>query len=70
MVGARLRGIAILECEIEAFPEAVTYWERGDGRLLENSDKYRINLIEKKDGYKVRDRVCKKNYPLFIFYFL
>lgn len=53
IVGVRLGGTAVLECEIEAFPEPVTYWERGDGRLLEKSDKYRIDLIEKKDGYKV-----------------
>ncbi|XP_063220620.1 uncharacterized protein LOC134530022 [Bacillus rossius redtenbacheri] len=40
MVGAANGSTAVLECEVEAFPEAVRYWERADGRLLEPGDKY------------------------------
>ncbi|XP_046627663.1 uncharacterized protein LOC124308727 [Neodiprion virginianus] len=57
IVGAGMGGIAYLECEIEAFPEPVTYWERGDGQLLENSDKYRIDMVDKKAGYMARMRL-------------
>jgi len=33
------------ECEVEAFPYAVQYWEKG-GEILENSDKYSITRID------------------------
>lgn len=42
----------VLKCDIEAFPEAVRYWERADGRLLEGGDKYRMTYSEN-DRYKV-----------------
>lgn len=29
------------------------YWERNDGRLLEDGDKYRIDNSAERDGYKV-----------------
>ncbi|XP_065337582.1 uncharacterized protein LOC135938024 [Cloeon dipterum] len=45
-VSAYSNSTARLECEVEAFPEAIRYWERADGRLLENGDKYRISVIE------------------------
>ncbi|BES91463.1 OLF [Nesidiocoris tenuis] len=35
-----------LECEIEAYPEAVKYWETEDGRLIEPSDKHLITITE------------------------
>ncbi|KAF4526436.1 hypothetical protein B566_EDAN015068 [Ephemera danica] len=51
MVSASNGSVAALECQVEAFPEAVRYWERADGRLLESGDKYRIAVIER-DRYK------------------
>ncbi|CAH1108649.1 unnamed protein product [Psylliodes chrysocephalus] len=45
---------ATLECETEAFPEPLRYWERSDGRLLENSDKYRIDNSLERNGYRSR----------------
>uniref|UniRef100_A0A1B0CMG6 Uncharacterized protein n=1 Tax=Lutzomyia longipalpis TaxID=7200 RepID=A0A1B0CMG6_LUTLO len=42
---------AILECEIEAFPEAIKYWEKfPEGKLLEHGRRYRIESHI--DGYK------------------
>ncbi|XP_056636395.1 uncharacterized protein LOC130444995 isoform X1 [Diorhabda sublineata] len=45
---------AVLECETEAFPEPLRYWERSDGRLLENSDKFRIDNSLERNGYRFR----------------
>ena len=39
-----------LQCTVEAFPEAVNYWERHDGRLIQNTEKY--TLTSTFDGYK------------------
>lgn len=33
------------ECEIEAFPYAIHYWER-EGEVLDNSEKYSITQID------------------------
>lgn len=45
---------ATLECEVEAFPEpSSVHWERGDGRRLKPLDKYRIEIYDKRDIYKV-----------------
>lgn len=33
------------ECEVEAYPYAIHYWER-EGEILENRDKYSITQIE------------------------
>lgn len=41
-VGVHNGSTAKLECEVEAFPVAVTYWEDEHGLLLENSTKYSI----------------------------
>ena len=46
----------VLKCDVEAFPEAVRYWERSDGRLLEAGDKYNMSDTEK-DRYKVSRRM-------------
>ncbi|EFA07484.2 uncharacterized protein LOC659930 [Tribolium castaneum] len=45
---------AVLECETEAFPESIRYWERSDGRLLENGNKYQIDNSLDRDLYKAR----------------
>ncbi|KAK0073998.1 hypothetical protein PV326_012841, partial [Microctonus aethiopoides] len=45
-------GMAILECDVEAFPEPVMWWERDDGRLVEASSKYRMDIYDKRDMYK------------------
>jgi hypothetical protein len=46
MVGASIGSIAILDCYVEAFPNAVTYWEKSDGRVLEKGEKYQIATKE------------------------
>ena len=43
---------ARLECEVEAFPEPVLYWEGPGGRPVEHGEKYRVDSTEQ-DGYKV-----------------
>ncbi|KAK0161719.1 hypothetical protein PV327_008137 [Microctonus hyperodae] len=50
-------GIAILECDVEAFPEPVMWWERDDGRLVEASSKYRMDIYDKRDMYKFKMRL-------------
>lgn len=43
MIYAEYGRTATLECLVEAFPEAIKYWERAyDGKILDPSDKYRI----------------------------
>lgn len=54
MIGAANDSTAYLECEVEAFPDSVRYWERSDGRLLEDGTKYKINNTVAKRGYIVR----------------
>ncbi|XP_068219056.1 uncharacterized protein [Palaemon carinicauda] len=41
-VGTHNGSNARLECHVEAFPVAVTYWEDNIGRILDNSTKYKI----------------------------
>ncbi|XP_046398065.1 uncharacterized protein LOC124164884 [Ischnura elegans] len=53
MVGAANGTVAKLECEVEAFPEAVKYWERADGRIVDAGDKFRIKN-EEYEHYKVK----------------
>ncbi|XP_058836869.1 uncharacterized protein LOC131693231 [Topomyia yanbarensis] len=51
MVYANNGSTATFECEVEAFPEALKYWERvPGGRLLEPGDKYQMETHN--DGYK------------------
>jgi hypothetical protein len=51
-VGVANGSTGILKCDVEAFPEAVRYWERADGQLLDGGNKYRTNNSENV-GYKV-----------------
>lgn len=44
-VAAAVNRSTSFECEVEAFPYAVQYWERG-GEILENNDKYNITRID------------------------
>lgn len=53
VVIVRNQNPAMLECEVEAFPEPVVHWERGDGRRLKMSDKYRTEVYDRRDNYKV-----------------
>lgn len=46
MVGVSIGSVAMFDCYVEAFPFAVTYWERPDGRVLENGEKYKISTKE------------------------
>lgn len=45
-VGVAIGSTGVLKCDVEAFPEAVRYWEGADGRLLEDGNKYRMNNSE------------------------
>ena len=40
-----------LQCSVEAFPEAVNYWERHDGRLIQSTET-KYMLTSTFDGYK------------------
>ncbi|KAG7189036.1 hypothetical protein KM043_008629 [Ampulex compressa] len=58
MVLVRNQSTATLECEVEAFPDPMMmHWERGDGRRLKMSDKYRMEVYDKKDIYKLKMRL-------------
>lgn len=52
LVGVANGSTGMLKCDVEAFPEAVRYWERADGRLLEAGEKYHMFNSEN-DRYKV-----------------
>ncbi|XP_035720622.1 gliomedin-like isoform X1 [Vespa mandarinia] len=56
LVLVRSQSTAILECEVEAFPEPTVHWERVDGRRLKISDKYRMEIYERRD-YKFKMRL-------------
>ncbi|XP_043280987.1 uncharacterized protein [Venturia canescens] len=56
-IRAQNHGSAVLECEVEAFPEPVTWWERGDGRLIQSSSEYRMDIFDKRDIYKLKMRL-------------
>lgn len=51
IIGIANGSTATLECEVEAFPEAIRYWERSDGRLIEIGDKYKTEILEQ-NGYR------------------
>jgi len=53
VVLVRNQNPVILECEVEAFPEPMVHWERGDGRRLKMSDRYRTEVYDRRDSYKV-----------------
>lgn len=53
MIIVRNQNPATLECEVEAFPEPIVYWERGDGRRLKMTDRYRMDVYDRRDIYKV-----------------
>lgn len=44
-VAAAVNRSTLFECEVEAFPYAIHYWER-EGDILENSDKYSITRVD------------------------
>lgn len=52
-VYVRAKSNAILECEVEAYPDPFQYaWEK-DGRLLVSSIKHRMEIVEKTGFYRV-----------------
>ncbi|XP_075165524.1 uncharacterized protein LOC142237937 [Haematobia irritans] len=56
MIYAEYGRTATLECIVEAFPEAILYWERAyDGSILDRGDKYRIETNP--DGYRTTMRL-------------
>ncbi|KAK9497198.1 hypothetical protein O3M35_004562 [Rhynocoris fuscipes] len=46
-IGIENQSMARLSCEVEAYPEALKYWERSDGRLIEPSNKHHMAIIDK-----------------------
>ncbi|XP_077274980.1 uncharacterized protein LOC143904292 isoform X2 [Temnothorax americanus] len=54
VVLVRNQNPATLECEVEGFPEPVVHWERSDGRRLKMSDKYRTEVYDRRDNYKLK----------------
>nr|CAD7413358.1 unnamed protein product [Timema poppensis] len=61
LVGAVNGSTATLECEVEAYPESVCYWERSDGQLLERGNKYSMR-DEDKSKYKVHIQLNISNF--------
>ncbi|KAJ4434954.1 hypothetical protein ANN_23526, partial [Periplaneta americana] len=61
MVGVLNGSTGVLECDVEAFPEAVRYWERADGRLLEEGLKYNM-VYRERDRYKVHMQLKINNF--------
>uniref|UniRef100_A0A1A9X4X1 Olfactomedin-like domain-containing protein n=1 Tax=Glossina brevipalpis TaxID=37001 RepID=A0A1A9X4X1_9MUSC len=60
MIYAEYGRTATLECLVEAFPEAIKYWERAyDGKILDPSDKYRIETYP--EGFKTTMRLTINN---------
>ncbi|XP_005177473.1 uncharacterized protein LOC101894193 [Musca domestica] len=56
MIYAEYGRSATMECIVEAFPEAILYWERAyDGSILDRGDKYRIETNP--DGYRTTMRL-------------
>ena len=54
MVGGYNGSSTVMECTVEAYPSAVNYWERHDGKLIQQStSKYRFDITEY-DLYKTR----------------
>ncbi|KAL0109814.1 hypothetical protein PUN28_013465 [Cardiocondyla obscurior] len=54
VVLVRNQNPATLECDVEGFPEPVVHWERSDGRRLKMSDKYRTEVYDRRDNYKLK----------------
>lgn len=53
-IAVRNQNPVTLECEVEAFPEPTSiYWERSENRRLKPIDKYRMEITDKRDIYKV-----------------
>lgn len=70
MVRVRSQSTAVLECEVEAFPEPTISWEREDGGRLKMSDKYRMEVYDKRDTYKViHDNIVYDNIVISFRYF-
>lgn len=65
MIRARSQSTVVLECEVEAFPEPIVYWERED-RRLKMSEKYRLEVYDRRDMYKVKDNSILSN--VFIYF--
>ncbi|EDX02669.1 uncharacterized protein LOC6525739 [Drosophila yakuba] len=60
MIYAEYQSSATLECLVEAFPEAIKYWERAyDGKILDPSDKYGIESYP--EGFKTTMRLTISN---------
>ncbi|RWR99536.1 Noelin-like protein, partial [Dinothrombium tinctorium] len=53
VVGANNGSFAVLECFVESYPPAVTYWMYEDERIIENSWKYKITK-ETRNHYTTR----------------
>ena len=64
-IGVSNGSSVVLECDVEAFPEPVCYWERTDGRsidsehkaFLRDQGKYKVTFVFYVLGY-YRNRIC------------
>ncbi|XP_068082075.1 uncharacterized protein [Anabrus simplex] len=56
LVGVANGSTAVLECDIEAYPDPLRYWERGDGRLIEPSNKHQMEY-EERNRYVYKSRM-------------
>lgn len=50
---------ALLECDVEAFPESLNYWERHDGRLIDSQHR---SFLREQGKYKVRNHLVRLQY--------
>lgn len=59
LVGAPLGYDALLECHVEANPKTINYWASGDNHMINPSEKYEIEYVEK--GYSLDMQLRIKN---------
>ncbi|KAI1301448.1 Olfactomedin-like protein 2B [Halotydeus destructor] len=57
MMGTKNGSSALLECFVEAFPPALTYWVYGDGKMIENNWKYKMSHDDASSLYTTHMRL-------------
>lgn len=60
LVGAAVGSDVSLDCNLESFPQSVTYWNRDGGTMVLTNDKYNTEII-KTGLYKVAMRLTIRN---------
>ena len=51
MIGSNNGSSALLECIIESFPPALTYWIKGDNKLIENNNEWKYQMSAVDSGF-------------------